>query len=297
MGGAAGTAAVLRGGFQSSKRLSPERVGATAAPTPSLIGSSGTLTLAQPVGDIALFVSARQRGPVELLALTGEGNLPREALRATVDGRGVDLRTCGSECYQIAEPVLQGASTTIAVTILRAGKPARKAVVQLPARLPPPGDALLTQARRVMHGLQTLRYRETLTAGLGGTVVGRFQVQAPNRVRIDSNFDEHIVMIGRTRWTQSKGEWSKSVFPGTRQPAFPWDGAGPVRLLGRPRIGGGRGWLLASSRAGPVPVWFQLLVAPNRYVREMRMITRAHFMAQSYFGFNRPVSIEAPTQP
>jgi hypothetical protein len=292
IGSAAGTAAVLRGGSQSAS--GPVQA---AAPTPPLLGSSRTLTLAKAVGDIALFVTARPRGPIELRAVTGEGNLPRQALRATVDGRGVEPGTCGSECYRIAKPVLQGAPTTIAVRISRAGKPARNAVVQLPARLPPSGNAVLTQARRVMHRLRTLRYRETLTAGLGGTVVGRFQVQAPDRVRIDSNFDEHIILIGKTRWTESKGEWTESVFPGTRQPAFAWDGAGRARVLDRPRIAGGRGWLLALSTAGPVPVWFQLLVAPNRYVHEMRMITRAHFMTQTYFGFNRPVSIEAPTQP
>lgn len=285
--GGAGTAAVLRGVGQTSTLL--------AAPRPALIGGSGTLTLAEQARDVALFVTARPGGPIELIVLAGEGHLSSGAVRATVDGRGVDLRTCGGDCFRIAEPVLQGSPTTIAVTIGRAGKPSSTTVVRLPARLPPSGDAVLERAQRTMHALRTLRYRETLTGGLGGTVIGRFQVQAPDRLRIDSNFNEHIILIGKTRWTQSNGEWSKSLFPGTRQPAFAWDGPAHARLLARPRLGKGRGWVLAIPKTGPDPVWFRLLVARSGHVREMRMITRAHFMTQSFGGFNRPVSIQAPT--
>jgi hypothetical protein len=286
MGGGS-AAAVLRGGAQPS--------GLLAAPKPALIGTSGTLTLGEQAGDVALLVTARRGGPIELIVLTGDRNPSSQAVRATVNERGADLQTCGDECYRIAEPALQGSPASIAVTIRRAGKPTRSAVVRLPARLPPSGDAALARAQRVMHALRTLRYRETLTGGLGGTVIGRFQVQAPDRLRIDSNFDEHIIFIGKTRWLQSNGEWTKSAFPGIRQPAYAWDGAARARVLARPRLGSARGWVLALAKAGPNPVWFRLVVASSGHVREMRMITRAHFMTQRFSGFNRPVSIQAPT--
>jgi hypothetical protein len=266
----------------------------TQAPAKPL-ASGRTLTLGTPAGDVAVFVTAQPGGPVNVVAVPGEGSLPRNAVSVSADRSPVDLTACGRDCFQFDKPVLAGRATRVAIAVARTGNATQRAVVDLPARLPPSGDAALRRAKRVMKGLRAVRYRETLTSGRPGqTIIGDFQAQAPNRLRIDSNSNEHIVLIGNTRWVKTNGVWARSQALGTRQPAYPWDEARDARVLGRPKIDGGRGWLLGVRYPGAEPLWFRLLVLPNGRVRTMVMVARAHFMTQSYTGYNSRLSIEAP---
>jgi hypothetical protein len=268
-----------------------------AAPVRPLFRDPKAMTFAVQASDIVLGVAVRPGGPIDLLPRTGAGApLVREAVRATVAGEPVAPTSCGPGCLRLARPALAGKAIRIEVTIPRPGRPAADAAFRLPARLPPKGDSLLRQVNRTMGALRTLRYRQRLSAGRGSAVEARYTIQAPDRITFETSSGARVVIVGPNRWDWQGDRWVKAGFPnpGVRLPAYPWEGAGGPRLLGRAIVRGVPVRVLALVNPDGGPAWFRLFVEPGGRVVSLEMLAPGHFMSETYTGFDEPLTIRPP---
>jgi hypothetical protein len=230
-------------------------------------------------------IAARRGGPVEIVALRGETPVPAGELRITAGGRSADATTCGRGCLRVSAPVLDGRATALTV---RHG--AQAVSFDLPAQLPPAGNATFDRALRTMDALRSYRFTERLSSG-GGTVFTRIDVQAPDRLRLRTRGFRSVI-IGDTRWDNRGGSWEQSAFPGLDvRELLMWHEAKNPRVLRR--AGNGVQELTAFGLE-PVPAWFRLEVEPSGRVVEAEMTAASHFMLHRYADFDEGVTIKAP---
>jgi hypothetical protein len=160
----------------------------------------------------------------------------------------------------------------------------------LPAQLPPAGNATFDGALRTMDSLRTYRFTERLSSG-GGIVFTRIDVQAPDRLRLRTKGFASVI-IGETRWDNRGGRWEQSAFPGLDvRELLMWHDATNPRVLRRRDDGVQE---LAAFGLKPVPAWFRLEVAPSGRVVEAEMTAASHFMLHRYADFDEGVMIKAP---
>lgn len=295
---------VLVAGSGSAPESAPAlaSVSAPAAIGTPLARNPRTLMLAERSRDVLIGLAAPPGGPVDLLAIPSDGRpLPPDAFRVAVAARPVTPSSCGAGCFRLRIRALSGARLPLAITIVRPGRKVVRVRFLLPARLPPSGQALFRSVERVMGGLRTLRIREVVASGVGVPLRSRYEIRAPDRLRLRNSIGQAIVLIGGRRWQLDGRRWTSSRDVSQLQPSYPWRGATHARLLGKARVGGVPVRVLALYKAplpfGPVqvPVWFRLLVAADGRVLEMEMLSRAHFMEERFGAFNAPLEIEPPS--
>ena len=282
---AVGLAAFL-GGEESSTTTS-------AAPPPPetrgfelpLANDPSVLTLGGHDGNLLVGIAARPDGPVQIVALRGETPVPAGELEIKVSGRTADATTCGRGCSRVSVPVLDERARMLTV---RHG--AQAVSFDLPAHLPPAGNATFDRALRTMDSLRTYRFTERLSSG-GGTVRTRIDVQAPDRLQLRTRGFRSVI-IGDTRWDNRGGRWEQSAFPGLDvRELLMWHDAKNPRVV-RQLDDGVRE--LTAFGLKPVPAWFRLEVAPSGRVTEAEMTAASHFMLHRYADFDEGVTIKAP---
>ena len=252
-----------------------------------LAGQPETLALGGHDGNLLVGIAARREGPVELTALRGETPVARDDLRVELNGRVVRPEPCGQGCSRVAGPVLDGRSAFLTV---RHGTD--DVSFDLPAFLPPDGNATFEKASRTMSALQSFRYTERLSSGLGTTVNSTVDVQAPDRMRLRTKGFSSVI-IGKTRWDRPAGaQWKRSPFPGLDvQGLLMWHQAKNPRIVSL--HGNGEAELVAFGLQ-PVPAWFRLDVEPSGRVTEAEMTAASHFMLHRYSDFDHGAAVTAP---
>ena len=252
-----------------------------------LLGQPGVLALGGHEGKLLVGIAARRGGPVELAALRGETPLPTNQLRVRVNGGEAPLAQCGRGCSRVSVPVLEGRESSLTVE-----DGDGTVTLHLPQRLPPDGEATFERARRTMSALESFRYTERLSSGLGTTVRSTIDVEAPDRMRLRTKGFTSVI-IGRTRWDRPAGtQWEQSPFPGLSVPdLLMWHDAKDARVLRRRQNGSVE---LVAWAVEPVPSWFRLEVEPSGRVTEAEMTAASHFMLHRYEDFDEGVTIRAP---
>ena len=287
LGVAAGGLAAFLGGDEGSGTTS------VAPPPPAeargfelpLADDPSVLTLGGHASNLLVGIAARRGGPVEIVALRGETPVPAGDLGITVGGRSADATTCGRGCSRVSAPVLDGRAEMLTV---RHG--AQAVSFDLPAQLPPAGNATFDRALRTMDSLRTYRFTERLSSG-GGTVRSRIDVQAPDRLQLRTRGFRSVI-IGDTRWDNRGGRWEQSAYPGLDvRDVLMWHEAKNPRV--RRRAGNGVQELTAFGLK-PVPAWFRLEVEPSGRVVEAEMTAASHFMLHRYADFDEGVTIKPP---
>ena len=252
-----------------------------------LAGKPETLALGGHDRNLLVGIAARPDGPVELTALRGETPVPGDELRVELNGRVVRPAPCGQGCLRVSGPVLDGRSAFLTV---RHGT--EDVSFDLPEFLPPDGQPTFDKASRTMGALDSFRYTERLSSGLGTTVSSTVDVQAPDRMRLRTKGFSSVI-IGKTRWDRPAGApWETSPFPGLDvKGLLMWHQAKHPRIV---RLtGDGEAELVAFSTQ-PVPAWFRLDVEPSGRVTEAEMTAASHFMLHRYADFDEGVTIKAP---
>ncbi len=263
---------------------------------------AGDLTLAQPAGQVLVGLTIRPARPgdnqllLHLLPLEGEQAATRLPVALQVAGRTITPQPCGVACRQ-ATATLRGGETLRVVVGGQGGGSASFRLPRLPA---PDGATLLAQAQERMHGLRTVSFTERLSWGAGATSA-RYQMEAPNHLRILTAGGAETVIIGETRYGRdAPGKpWKvQHDLPVTPAPAYVWDYFAPPvapRILGSQRIGGHPTRIVAFfGRSGEVPVWFRLWVDQDGLVRHAQMLAQGHFMDHDYQRFDAPITIRPP---
>jgi len=217
------------------------------------------------------------------------------AVRFGVAGRASRAVACGAGCYR-ATLTSRGRPREVVVDVRGGGAPAHWRVA-LPRQWPAPdATKLMAQAGAAWRSLRSLSYLDRLAAGPGQEVTTRWRIVAPDRVAYDVSSGGSAVIIGSRRWDRPQnGKWIESLQePPLQQPLPFWAAVSNAHLLGSGRLRGRPVWDV--SFFDPVtPAWFDVRVdkATHR-VLDLRMITTAHFMHDTYGSFNGPVEIEPP---
>jgi hypothetical protein len=289
LGIAIGAVAAFLGGGEESTRSFPETSAAQGRGFElPLAGQPGTLALGGHDRNLLVGIAARRGGPLELTALRGESPVPPDELRVELNGRIVQAEPCGQGCSRLSAPVLAGRASSLTV---RHGTEAVS--FNLPALLPPDGKDAFDKANRTMSALETFRFTERLSSGLGTTVNSTVDVEAPDRMRLRTRGFSSVI-IGQNRWDRGRGtQWERSPFPGLDvKDLLMWHQAKnprAVRLLAN-----GETEVVAFG-VKPVPAWFRLNVEPSGRVTEAEMTAASHFMLHRYTDFDEGETIRAPS--
>jgi copper transport protein len=267
-------------------------VAAPAEDAGAALPRAGDLTLAQPAGEVLVGLTIRPARPgtnellLHLLPLEGEQAAARLPAALEVAGRTITPQPCGAACRQVTATLRGGETLRVVV----GGQCAGTASFRLP-RLPVPDGAALP-----------VSVTERLSWGAGATSA-RYQMAAPNHLRILTADGTETVIIGETRYGRDAPGKPWKVdhdFPVTPAPAYVWDYFTPPlapRVIGSQRIGGHPTRIVAFfGRSGEVPVWFRLWVDQGGLVRRAQMLAQGHFMDHDYHGYNAPTAI-LPPQP
>jgi copper transport protein len=284
----------------------PPRPAATAT-TPTeqadaALPRAGDLTLAQPAGQVLVGLTIRPARPgrnqllLYVLPLEGEQAAARLPAALELAGRTITPQPCGAACRQ-ATATLRGGETLQVVVGGRGGGSASFRLPRLPA---PDGGTLLAKAQERMHALRTVSLTERLSWG-AGTTSARYQMEAPNHLRILTAGGAETVIIGATRYGRDAPGKPWKVdhgLPLTPAPAYVWDYFTPPvapRIIGSQSIGGHPTRIVAFfGRSGEVPVWFRLWVDRSGLVRRGQMLAQGHFMDHDYQRFDAPTAILPP---
>jgi copper transport protein len=260
------------------------------------------LTLGQPAGQVLVGLTIRPARPgpnqllVYLLPLQGEQAAARLPAALDLDGRTLIPQPCGPACRQ-ATATLRGGET---IRVVVGGQGGGTASFRLPRLPAPDGGALLARAQRRMHTLRTVALDERLSWGAGATRA-RYQLEAPDHLRIVAAGGAETVIIGATRYSRDTPGKSWTVdhdFPVTPAPTYVWDYFAPPvapRIIGSQPVGGHPTRIVAFfGRSDQVPVWFRLWVDQGGLVRRAQMLAQGHFMDHDYHGFDAPTAILPP---
>jgi hypothetical protein len=278
-------AAWLGSGHGSPVATAPLSVGVSRPPPPLrgaivLAGESGSRAVALDVTD------GRLRATV-----LGDSGSPLSGLSLSfrVGDRVVRAHPCGEGCYEAA------ASARGRVEVRPGGSP--PVVLRIPASAPSAAP-IVRRASRVLRGLRSLVYVESLRSGPSGGLVTTWKMAAPDRLSYRIKNGAAAVVIGTTRWDQERpgGAWTRSPqSPALRVPQPAWgDRAENAHVLGQARVDGRPVWVV--SFVNPtIPAWFMVSIDRESYrTLRLRMTAAAHFMSHRYVEFDRPLKIVRP---
>jgi copper transport protein len=286
-----------RPGLQATAGPGPPGVAAAGLlPAPS----SGQLAVAEEAGPwiAAAWINASEPagGTVRLL------NASTAPVPAAIEIDRARTAPCGPGCatFRLSRP----ASTLT----LHARLGGRTVAAVIPIGWIPGQSAVAAQilaavVARTDH-VSSYQIHETLRTGQGGPpAISHYRIEGRQNYQItyhSGGFGETIG-IGRRSWVlEPGGSWQEQTGPpfDTRQLMPWWSHRIEVRLLA---ISGGDDPTAEIALADihspidQIPFWFRLRVdLRSRLVLDMRMIGPAHFMNQSYYGFDAPGKISPP---
>jgi hypothetical protein len=259
-----------------------------AAPSPVAAPLRSGPVAAAEAADLA--VGAQRAGPaVRLTLLSQSGTGVPDAL-ALVNGRVAT--PCGGvrgTCYRAPLP---GTATRLRVSVRRPGSPAVTATIDLPAAGARAAPGLLRQAADAFSALRSLRAENVLASAPGRSVTTTYIVQAPDRLSIDVHGGQQSRIIGRHRWDLlSDGTWRRTPAAPVRQPDPFWAPTAQAVYV----AGGDRSTVQLTLVQPGGPTFFRLWIDRRTHlVRQLRMVTAAHFMRERELDPNTAPPVVPP---
>ena len=217
---------------------------------------------------------------------------------ATLQSQPLSLNVCGFDCR--SAPAELSGGETLAIQV-GGGGAAGTAVFKLPQLPAPDAKALLAAADTRMHGLDSLRIDELLGPA-EVPLKSQYQMQAPDRMRLKASNGFESVIVGTNEFTRIPGaaSWETLKIPPLRLPYFIWDSQPPLaaRIVGRTTVDGLTAQVVAFfENYSSGPLWFEVWIGSDGLVHQASMTAEGHYMDHSYYDFNMPLNIQAPTAP
>jgi hypothetical protein len=202
---------------------------------------------------------------------------------------------CGAGCYDASVPL---GSRPLAVHV-RVARPGRTTAwnVALPATWPAKdASAIVARATRTWKALRSLRYSEHLSSDPTHTVVSDWQIVAPDRLSYQIHDEGQAVIVGLHRWDRQKGgDWVKTSALRLHQPEPFWVTATDAHVVDDTTLRGHAVWRV-SFFDPRTPGWFLAAIDKTTYrTLDVQMTATAHFMHDSYGGFNTSIKIDPPS--
>jgi len=255
---------------------------ASHPPAPPPAPPAGAIVLAREAGPLGIAVAAEPQRVTAIVLSPAGGGL--SGLDVAIQGQRATA--CGSGCYSAG--VAPGES--IAVEVAGFG-PTRTVSFALPAQAPS-ADALVRRARTAYRALRSVVYRERLASDETHVLVARWRLERANRIAYSIAGGAQGVVIGNRRWDRDtpSGRWIESAQTTLSQPATQWTYATNAHVLAQTAS------TTTVSFVDPtVPEYFTVTFDRKTLrPRVLHMTASAHFMIDSYLGFNAPRAIRPP---
>jgi len=254
----------------------------------------GAVVFSREAGADALALGVVAQGAHALLqasALGPQGSGVRGlAVSFTLQGATARAAQCGAGCYRATLP-LHGSPPEVTVDLR--GAVSTHWRVALPSVWPPPdASRLMARAGRVWRSLRSLAYVDRLASDLLHSVTSEWRVAAPDRLTYRIAGGPSAVIVAGSRWDkQPGGGWVKTPqSPPLNQPIPFWVAVSDAHVVGAtPNT-----WIV-SFFDPQTPAWFLVtLERRTLHTLELRMVTTAHFMHDTYGSFNRAAAIRPP---
>jgi hypothetical protein len=137
-----------------------------------------------------------------------------------------------------------------------------------------------------------VRFSERLASDASHSLTSAWRLERPNRVAYTIPGGADGIVIGNRRWDRpsSASRWVESPQSPLTQPATQWNVATNAFLIGD------EGDTKTVSFVDPtVPAYFRMTIDTRTLrPRVLHMTAAAHFMTDSYLGFNEPRAIRPP---
>jgi hypothetical protein len=297
----AGAALLLTSSSSSSSPTSPIAVAPAVQRFPR--PPAGAFVAARADGsDVLALAVVPQPGSVALQASDVTQNaVGARGLRVSfvvTSKRGTARKTatvCGAGCYRATVPL---GSRPLAVEV-RVARPGRSTSwnVALPASWPAKdASAIVARATRTWKALRSLRYSEHLSSDPAHSVDSDWQIAAPDRLAYQIKNEGQAVIVGQRRWDRQKGgAWVKTSALRLHQPQPFWVTATDAHVVDETTLRGHAVWRV-SFFDPRTPGWFLVAIDKASYrTLDVRMAATAHFMHDSYGGFNTSIKIAPPS--
>ncbi len=300
--GAGAAAVVVVGGMLSgaltTPGASPASPSASTAPPPTSTPPAVHVPPGFPAPPANAVVLAREAGPNVLAVAVAPGAVQVSILGQNGVGvSGAEVRVdaaraipCGRGCYR-AHP-RPGALDVV----VRTGGQTTTWRPSLP-RDAPAAAQLVARATAAYKALKSLAWHDVLGSNAHLKVATEWQATAPDRLAYQVRKGPKAVVIGDTRWDKfaPNAPWQKTqAAEPIAQPQPFWASAVDAHVIGSTTFAGRR--VTEVSFFDPrTPGWYRILVEP-RTLRtvHMDMYATAHFMHDTYFGFDTTPVVMPP---
>jgi hypothetical protein len=244
---------------------------ALAAVQPPVLPPRNAVVAARELGSLAVAV-ARTPG-LATVTVIGPDGTGIDGRRVLVDG--VPAKPCGSGCYRAAA----GSG------LLRVRIGATQLVFDIPARAPD-ATALLQRVTRRYRTARTIVFDESLASSPTNRERTRFTILAPHSLTYRTRGGPSAIVIGARRWDRLRdgAPWQLSAQTPLAVTRPTWSEPTNAHLVAP-------GVITFLDRQ--IPAWFRLTLARGLPARS-QMTAAAHFMVDSYAGFDGPVSVSPP---
>jgi hypothetical protein len=264
---------------------------------------AGAIVLAREDGPdvLAIALPSAARGGSAQVSVVGQQGTGVDGLTvslATTRASGVTrsaAKACGHGCYRAS---LGSGSTPRAVRV-RIERTSGTTVwnVPLPASWPAPdASAIVARATSVWTNLSSISYVDRLGSDASNVLLTHWQIVAPDRLAYQIEHGSQAVIIGLRRWDRptATAAWHESTAIRLHQPEPFWVTATDAHVLGSGMFEGHAVWHI-SFYDPRTPGWF-IVSIDKRAGRtlDMHMFATAHFMHDTYGGFDAPTKIVPP---
>jgi putative copper export protein len=244
--------------------------------------SAGAVVLAREVGPLGIAVAAEAQRVTAIVLSPAGGGL--SGLDVTIERRSAVA--CGSGCY--AADVAPGRTVTVEVAGFG---PTRTASFALPVQAPS-AAALVRRVRAVFRSLRSVTYRERLASDEAHVLVAHWRLERPDRIAYSIAGGAQGIVIGNRRWDRDtpQGRWIESAQTPLTQPSTLWAYAANAHVVAQTSS------MATVSFVDPtIPAYFTItLDRQTLRLRALHMTASAHFMTDSYLGFNAARAIRPP---
>lgn len=283
-----------------AKAITPDAPVVTARfPAPP----AGAIVLAREDGPdvLAIALPPAPRGGSAQVSVVGQEGTGVDGLTvslATTRATGVTRSAgtpCGAGCYRAS---IGSGSTPRAVQV-RVRRKTGTTVwnVPLPASWPAPdASAIVTRATRVWANLSSLSYVDRLGSDATNVVFSHWQIVAPDRLAYQIEHGSQAIIVGQKRWDRptATAAWHESTAIRLHQPEPFWVSATDAHVLGSGMFRGHAVWHV-SFYDPRTPGWFMVSIDKRSgRTPDMHMFATAHFMHDTYEGFDAPITIVPP---
>ena len=265
-------------------RIGGERRAPGVPPTPAAAGALA----ADEAADLAVAGQRESGHRIRFTILGAHGSAPRDVAIVAGGALATPCLRTADVCWEAPAPPAAG---RLDVRVLRPGRPAVTARLDLPAVSARRATSLVRETGRALRRLESVRILNVIASDPAHSVTTHFTVQAPDRLVIDVLGGVQSRVIGTHRWDLQNGHWVERSTQPVRVPDPFWAQGALAAYVRRST----RRTIEATLAVPQGPTFFRIVVDRRTHlVQRLWMVTAAHFMHERYVDFDSAPPVKPP---